>query len=157
MGDLRKPLVLVNGKIQRLQPGDFLKEVDSVVLQNDEAGSLIFGNVCYLSGDGQVMKAIADAAGAAKTIGLVLNSTVISAANADIITNGVMAGTDTQWDAVFGTTGGLSAGTTYYLSDTVAGKGTDTSPELTGNYSVELGIALSITTFLVSIKQPILL
>lgn len=161
MGELRKPLVLVNGKIQRLQPGDYLKEASNIVLQNDEGfDNLPFGTVCYLSGDGQVKKAIADNSDVAiKTIGLVADaSDVIVGANANIMTEGVLTNTDsTAWDNAFGTSGGLVAGTTIYLSNTVAGKGVVTPPDLQSHYLVELGMAISVNSFLVNIQRPILL
>lgn len=157
---LRKPLVLSGGQIQQLQTGDTLDAAQSggdvIVLTNDEAGALIQGNVVYMDAVDGVKKAKADAAGTAKPVGLSVGAPA-AAASGQIMIAGILTLTTAQWDAAFGTTGGLAFGTLYYLSAATAGLGTVTAPSTVGNYVVELGIALSTTELLVRIRQTILL
>ncbi len=157
---LRKPLVQVGGQIQQLQSGDTLDAPQSggdvVVLTNNEVGALIPGNVVYSDTAGTCKKARADAAGTSKPVGLATQS-INAAAAGPIMVSGILTLTTGQWDSAFGTTGGLTAGTIYYLSAATAGLGTVTSPSTTGQYSVELGIALSTIDLMVRIRQTILL
>jgi hypothetical protein len=161
MGSLRKPLVLVDGKIQRLQGTDYIQEANYITLLNNESPALTFGDTVYLSITGECARAIADNTDVAiKIVGMVTNSSVTSGNPASIIQSGVLKGTEAQWENAFQLTpssGGLVAGTIYYLSDGTVGKGTGTPVETVSHYHVKLGIALTSTDFLVDIKEPILL
>lgn len=157
---LRLPLVLNAGQIQQLQSGDTLLAPQSggdvIVLTNDEAGSLIQGNVVYADANDGVKKAQANASGTSKPIGLSVGAPA-SSASGQIMVNGILALTTGQWDAAFGTTGGLTFGVDYYLSPTTAGLGTATAPTTVGQYVVVLGRAISTTELMIEIKQSILL
>lgn len=157
---LRKPLVLNAGQVQQLQAGDTLDAPQSggdvIVLTNDEAGALIQGNVVYADANDGVKKAKADAAGTSKPIGLSVTAPA-AAASGQIMVSGILTLTTGQWDAAFGTTGGLVFGTIYYLSAATLGLGTVTAPTTVGQYVIELGIAISSTEFLIRIRQTILL
>ena len=157
---LRKPLVINAGQVQQLQSGDTLDAPqaggDIMVLTNDEAGALIQGNVVYMDAVDGVKKAKGDAAGTSKPVGLSVG-TPAAGATGQIMIAGVLTLTTGQWDAAFGTTGGLTFNTVYYLSAASAGLGTVTAPTAVGSYVVELGIALSTTELFVRIRQTILL
>lgn len=157
---LRKPIVLVAGQLMQLQAGDTLDAPqgggDQVVLTNNNAGTLVPGTPVYAVANDAVDKAKADASATKNVIGLTAAS--ISAAAAGPITiGGILTLTTGQWDASFGTTGGLTKDVRYYLSAATAGLGTSTAPSTVGQYVVEIGVAISTTELKVDIKQPILL
>jgi len=137
---LRKPLVINAGQIEQIQAGDTLDavvtEIDVVSMTNNNANSIVIGAPVYCESAGNVDLAQADASGS-------------------IQTDGVLAATTAQWDAVAGTTGGLAAGTIYYLSAVDVGEITATAPTTGGQFVVRIGLALSATELEISISQPI--
>lgn len=137
--------------MQQLQAGDFVQSVDAIQQTNDEASSLLFGTPVYNDVDDGVKKASAGSAVAKNVIGLVANGTIAAGTQGAVLLSGPLTGTTGQWDAVFGTTGGLTKGTHYFLSET-AGAGTDICPSNGGSYVVELGVATSPTTLV--LKAP---
>lgn len=152
----RKALVLGDdGLPQQLQPGDYLGEVDYMSLTNGEAGSLVCGQPVYLLSADTVKKARANAAGTATCIGLVADTTVLTGQPANIQSDGVMALTTAQWDAVTGGSGGLTTGSIYFLSTATAGAIVTTVPS-TG-YNQVIGKAISTTELLIRIGQVITL
>lgn len=157
----RKPLVIVNGIIQQLQSGDTLdapvSEVDVVSKQNDNASAITIGQPVYVKSNGNVDLARANALGTSNVLGLVRDSSIASSAVGLIQTDGVLTATTAEWDAVTGETGGLTAGSVYYLSASTAGRLTTTAPTSSGQLVVRVGVALSNTELEISIDQPILL
>jgi len=141
----RKPLVLVNGEVQELATSDSLSatvtEVDAIT--KVAAATLIAGQVVYASSATDVNKAAANADATAKPIGLA-TAAISSAASGSIQTSGVITLTTGQWDALCGTTGGLTVGTVYFLSAT-AGLLTSTAPSTSGHYVSPVIVALSTT------------
>lgn len=160
---LRKPIVLVNGQLQVLQAGDTLSvagvsQGNILQLTNAEAGAIVIGAPVYAFGNDQVKKAKADAGATSNVIGLVADASITNGVAGSIQTDGTLAATTGQWDAAFGTSGGLTAGTRYFLSAATAGLGTATPPSSVGQYVVELGIAISTTELILAAPfQPILL
>jgi hypothetical protein len=160
---LRKPLVLVQGVVQQLQSGDTLDAPQSggdVLAQtNDEATPIVIGTPVYNDVADGVKKGKADAATTARVLGLVRDASITNGVSGAIQVNGVLGFTSTaQVDASFGTTGGFTVGTRYFLSPTTAGLGTVTPPSTGGQYVVELGVAVStIELNLSSPFKPILL
>lgn len=159
---LRKPLVMNAGQVQQLQSGDTLDAPqaggDVIAQTNDEVGAVVIGTPVYNDVNDGVKKAKADASGTKDVIGLMRDVTTAGAASGQVQTNGVLTATTAQWDAAFGTTGGLTKGTRYYLSAGTAGLGTSTAPSTVGQYVVELGIAISTTELALSSPfRPILL
>lgn len=159
---LLKPLVISSsGQVQRLQSGDTLDAPQSggdvIVLTNDDVGANVIGAPVYMDAADGFKAARANASGTTKAIGLVAAASIASAGTGPVMVNGVLTATTAQWDAAFGTTGGLTFGTIYYLSDATAGKGTVTAPTATGSYVVRLGVALSTTELMISIQPAILL
>jgi len=159
---IRQPLVIVNGLIQQLQSGDTMNAPqaggDIVSQTNDEAGSIVICTPVYNDVNDGVKKAKADAAGTASVIGLMQSVTTATTVAGNVMTSGILTATTGQWDAVFGTTGGLTKGTRYFLSPTTAGLGTATAPSTVGQLVVPLGVAISTTELkLDGVYSPILL
>lgn len=157
----RKPLVMVNGQIRQIADGDTLdavvQEVDVVSVVNSDAGALVGGNVVYVSGPGEVTAAQADDATEARVLGLVMDASVIAEAPATVQVSGVFTQSTTLWDAVAGTTGGLTPGAYYYLSAATPGELTETAPSTEGQYVVTVGLALSTTEMQIVDRQSVLL
>jgi len=159
---VKKPLVLgANGKPQQIQSGDTINvpsaQTNVVQAQNAEAGAIVIGAPVYMFAAGQVKKGQANAAGTANLLGLVYDVSISNGATGGIATDGVLTATTTQWDAVAGTTGGLTFGTTYFLDPTTSGKITSTPPTTVGQLVVAIGVALSTTDLLIDIETEILL
>ena len=154
----KKPLVLgADGRPQQLQSGDTLGITSETgQLSQTADATLIAGNVVYTTAADHVGKAKADAAGTAFGVGLA-TAAITSAAAGIIQYNGIVTLSTAQWDVAFGTTGGLTFNTTYYLSPTTAGLGTGTCPTTVGQYVVILGKAISTTELLLNIDEPVLL
>ena len=101
----------------------------------------------FASAAGSINKAQANAAGTSVVVGMVYDVSIAAAAVGNYAVAGFMTATTTQWDAVAGTTGGLAAGTRYFLDPTTAGKMTATVPTTVGQTIVVIGIGLSTTDF----------
>jgi uncharacterized membrane protein len=119
---------------------------------NGEASSLIIGTPVVLN-SGQFFNAIANNSNKIRVVGLVLDTSVSSGTTGNVQTSGIFSATTTQWDAITGGSGGLSPGP-YYLSLT-SGQLTNSSPISTGQYVVEIGLALSSTKLKLQIQSPI--
>lgn len=154
---IQKPLVIISGQIQQIPPGDTLSaaasEVDVVSLT--AAATVVAQCPVYISAANTFNKAAAGASGTAKVFGFTQSAVAISTAGL-VQTDGVVSGTTGEWDAVAGTTGGLTAGTTYYLSAT-AGLITATAPSTVGSYVVSVGVAVSATDLEINISSSVLL
>jgi hypothetical protein len=157
----RKPLVIIDGQVQQLSSSDTLDAVyleqEQVILTNGETGSVIIGEPVYISAASTAKKAKADASGTTKAVAFVKDVTITTGTTGAYLTSGILTATTGQWDAVAGTTGGLTFNTKYYLSKDTAGRITATAPTVAGNYVCPLGIALSTTEFRIGISEPILL
>src|SRR6266436_2151649 len=144
----RKPLVFVNGQIENLQPGDTISVVatgGAVVTQtNYEVAPIVIGTIVYNDANDGVKKAKADASGTKDVIGLVYDTSITNGVAGTIQVDGIFAfANTTQVDAIFGTTGGFTVRTRYFLSSATAGLGTSTAPSTQGQYVVEVGMAIS--------------
>lgn len=143
---IRTPLVLNAGRIQQLQAGDSLPATPELrTFTNDNAGSLVIGAPVYMTAADHVDKAKADATGTCDVIGLVYDATIATTVAGNVQVDGVFVATTGQWDAVAGTSGGLTFNTIYYLDPATAGKITATPPATAGQFSVLVGRALSTT------------
>lgn len=154
----RIPLVLNAGRIQQLQSGDTLNatvaENNTITLTAD--ATLAAGAPVYASAADHVNKAKADASGTVRVLGLA-TAAITSGATGGIQTSGIVTLTTSQWDAICGTTGGLTYNVTYYLSAGTAGLLTSTAPSTVGQYVKEVGIAISTTELLITTPPEILL
>jgi hypothetical protein len=152
---LKKPLVLNGGQIEQLQSTDYIAGVDIPQFTNGNAGSIVIGTPVYSSANSTVDKAKADAVGTANVIGLVFDSSVAASSSGGVILDGILVATTGQWDAVAGTSGGLTRDTMYYLSAATAGLLTATAPSAAGQFVVCVGIALSTTEMKIDIKPRV--
>lgn len=154
---LRKPLVLINGIPTQIPGNDVLDatlaEVDQINMSNGEAGAIVIGTPTYISAANTVKKAQANASGTTDVLGLVRDTSVAAAAQASVQTDGQLTATTTQWDAVTGGTGGLTAGAVYYLSASTAGQLTATAPTTSGQFVIRIGKAISTTIMDIQIGQ----
>jgi len=160
---IRQPLVLgSDGTVQQLQSGDTIQAPTNTpsirsVTNSESSASLSFGMPVYSSGADAVKRAQANAKSTAKLAGLVYDPTIAAGASGNIAQSGVLVGTTAQWDAVAGTTGGLTFGTLYFLDPANIGKITSVVPSTIGQCNVLVGTALSPTELEIQIAQPILL
>ena len=156
---LRKPLVINAGQIEQLQAGDTLdaivSEVDIVSMTNNNASPIVIGAPVFCDAASGVDLAQADASGTVEVLGLVAEVSIGAASSGSIQTDGILAATTTQWDAVAGTTGGLTAGAIYYLDESTAGFLTETAPSSVSEFVARVGKGISTTEMEITISQPI--
>ena len=151
----KKPLVLNSGQIEQLQSTDYIANNDIPQLTNGNAGSIVICTAVYASGANTVDKAKANAVGTTNVIGLVYDATIVAAASGGVLMDGILSATTGQWDAVAGTTGGLTRDTIYFLSSATAGLLTATAPTSVGEFVVSVGIAISTTELKIEIQPRI--
>lgn len=151
---LRKQIVYnaSTGKAEVLQTGDYVSSTDIPTYINGDSGSHIPGQVVYPSAAGTVQKARANAAGTMPAIALA-QTTVANGVSGAYQSDGTISLTTAEWDAVAGTTGGLTAKTEYFVSGATAGLLTATPPA-TG-YAQPVIIATSTTDAIINV-QPAL-
>lgn len=158
---LRKPLVINNGNIQQLQSGDTLDavvtEVDHIDVTNNQGATINICQPVYVDAAGTVKLAQADALATSEVLGLVKDSSIGSGNSGTVQTDGKLTATTGEWDAVTGGSGGLTAGSVYFLDPDTAGNLTDTAPTTTGDLVARVGLAVSTTELVISRQPPILL
>jgi hypothetical protein len=147
------PLVITNGQIERLQPGDHIDLSNGVTKNNNTGSTLNIGTPVYVNG-GNAVKAQADSQSTVRVAGLV-SVTTANGNPVDIVSDGVLPATTGEWDAVTGGTGGLTEGADYWLSATVAGQLTTTAPDSAGEFVARVGHAMSDTEMELEVAQPI--
>jgi hypothetical protein len=158
----RIPLVLVNGKIQRLQSSDQIT-VNTAYTQirtrtNTNGSSIVIGGPVYQSTTAEEVKyARANAESTSQVYGLVYDTSISDTATGSIATDGPLVATTGQWDTITGQTGGLTPGSTYYLSAATAGRLTTTAPDTAGQTVCKVGTAVSTTEMEINIESYILL
>lgn len=155
----RKPLVIIGGAIRQLPPGDTVdaasSEVDVIALTNEGSVDAPIGSPVYISGDNAFQLARANAGATVNAIALVRDPNIPAAANGYAQTDGTLTATPAQWDAITGESGGLVAGSTYFLSAAAAGQLTRTAPVTQGEYVLQIGKAVSAETLEITITVPI--
>lgn len=154
---VKLPLVMgPAGFPEQLQSGDSIAAVETGQVTLQFTSNAVPGNVVYPDGAGTVDLARANATGTSKALGL-STGTVSAASSGQVQVNGIVTLTTAEWDAVAGTTGGLTAGTYYFLSTATAGHMTSTPPSTVGQTVQKIGQAISTTSMNVMISDPILL
>jgi len=148
---IKKPLVITNGNIERLQPGDSL-DLERTVTKTAN-GALPIATPVYTQG-GNATPAQADSQPTTRVIGLV-QAAAADTDPVEVQVDGIVEALSTEWDAVTGETGGLTEGAQYYLSADTAGQLTQTAPDAFGEFVVPVGVALSATEMDVEIGAPI--
>lgn len=119
---------------------------DALIVPNPTGGAVVVGKAVYLLANGTGI-ALADANGTAPArnlLGLVSVGAAGAGGNVNVQQAGDLTLTTAQWDAVAGTSGGLTANTEYYLSGT-PGAITATVPATTGDTDIVVGVAKSTT------------
>lgn len=103
--------------------------------------------------DGTVIPGRANAETTSLAVGMTAGRAVVGG---DVLVqlDGPLHLTTAQWDAVTGGSGGLVAGTPYYLSADVEGLITDVIPINVGEFVVPVGVALSSTDLLIKTGSP---
>lgn len=119
---------------------------DAILPEVTAAANIAARDIVYVSAAGTVNLARADNATTQRAFGIA-PAAIASAGTGAILTVGIV--TSTGW--------GLTAGSIYYLSPTVAGGITTTAPSSAGQYIVPVGIALSTTQLMFHPKASILL
>ncbi|MHC4372126.1 MAG: hypothetical protein ACYSW8_31355 [Planctomycetota bacterium] len=150
---MKKPLVITDGQIERLQSGDRLDLSNSVNKNNNTGNTLNIAQPVYVNGV-NIALAQADAQSTVRVAGLMQADTTNNAAG-DVITGGVFEATTGEWDTVTGESGGLTAGADYFLSAATAGELTQNAPNSAGEFVVPVGHALSTTEFEIEIQPAI--
>jgi hypothetical protein len=152
---LKKPLVITAGQIEQLQAGDRVASPTIFNRLNANAGPIIIGTPVYVPGDGSVDKARANATATKDVLGLVADVSIANGVPGAIQSDGVLAASTAQWDAVTGQSGGLTPGSIYFLDSATAGKLTVTAPTADGEFVCRIGLATSTTELEISILTPI--
>ena len=148
----KKPIVITQGRFERLQAGDFIDVGNTITKTNNTGNSLVVCTPVYISSN-SVIPARADNQATSEAAGLVAG-TAADTQPVDVNVDNILVATTAEWDAVTGQTGGLTPGI-YYLSKDTAGRMTATAPDDDGEFVVRLGRALSATEFEIEIAQPI--
>ena len=159
---VKKPLVLgTSGHPEVLQAADTILAntslTDTETLTNGGGSPAVIGSVVYISAGDTFQLAQANAAAASKAYGLVFDPSIAAAASGAVATDGIVTATTGEWDAVAGTTSGLTPGADYFLSAATAGRLTSTPPAAVGQYNTYVGTAKSSTALSVSIRESIAL
>lgn len=103
---------------------------------------LAAGDMVYVSGSGEVSKAVATSEVGHVAIGAA-KAAAMSGSDAVIVIQGVVEGYT-----------GLTAGSLYYLSET-AGEVTDTAPTDEGSYVLPVGVAITDTSLAINVLSAI--
>lgn len=125
----------------------------TIDMQNDAGAAITIGQAVYVSAAGQVKLAVANAPTTKNVVGLAFSTSTANGATGKVITAGSLTASTVQWDAVTGQSGGLTAGSTYYLSNATAGRITTTPPS--SGYIAPIGIAASSTVLVLNIGTTV--
>ena len=155
---LKKPVVLnTDGTFELLQAADTLDAAvsiaDEATLTNSSAGAIAIGTPVYVSAANACQPSRANASGTAKVIGLVSATTISAAATGTIRKDGTLTASTVQWDAITGQTGGLTPGSSYFLSEATTGRLTTTAPVV--GWVLPVGVALSTTDFEIQVGDRV--
>jgi len=153
---LKKPLVLANGELEQLQPGDTILQVTLFERTNGSVSALPKCTPVYATiTAGEVQEAQADAAATKDVLGLVADTSIAASADGAIQSDGVLEASTAEWDAVTGEAGGLTPGDKYYLDAATAGMLTRTVPSNSGEFVAMVGVAISTTELEISIRSTV--
>lgn len=161
----RRPVYIdtTTGELTRFSATDtFANEVDFLTVTNPAAAAagandIPPGSPVYCLSAGQVAKAKADALSTAKVLALATETIPEDNGSGVTQTDGRLTLTTSQWDAITGQSGGLTACSKYYLDPATAGRLTTTAPSADGQILSPVGTAESSTVFEISIGTRIAL
>lgn len=97
---------------------------------------------------GEVTQTAASAAASARVLGLMIQASAEAGEHALVQFAGPVELPTTVWDAIAGTSGGLTPNTPYFLSNTLGKLATSA-----GTVAVQVGIAISPTTLMLQIEK----
>jgi hypothetical protein len=130
-------------------------DVDSANMSfftNNEPATMAAGSVVYSDGTDSVRKAVANVDAMSLVVGMA-SADIFTRTKGYIVTMNEVVLTTSQWDQITGRSGGLVAGSKYYLSNSVAGMITQSLP--TSGYIVMVGKAVSPTKLLFTPRSRI--
>lgn len=143
----KKALTIYDGKIGQLKDTDFIGEVNLATTINPSLATIVAGSPLYQTTTAsESLKAQANAVATSKVNGFFV-ADVLTTASGSVQDSGTLVLTTAQWDAITGQTGGLTAGSEYFLDPATAGKMTTTAPTTSGQFVQSLGVASSTTDF----------
>jgi hypothetical protein len=125
-------------------------EVDLV---NDEATTVVAGTPVYLYAAGHFKKAKADDIATGRAIG-VAKADIAAGATGKVQLGNTLTLTTAQWDAICGTSGGLSFDVPYYLDAATAGHLTPTPPNVAGQVKQQVIVGVSPTIAIIDRTVP---
>ena len=112
------------------------------------------GTPVYKQSTGMVAPAIASAIGTSTLLGLAVNPAQ-PGQPVDIQWGGSVKLSNAQWQQVLGTSsGGLTTGSQYYLSESVAGRLTTVPPTNEAHFIVQVGVAEFIDSMFIQLGAP---
>ena len=152
-----KPLVEKDGEIERLQPTDSL-DVGADTYQNIFTSTAIPGQPVYADSNTSVQLAQANASVTSKVVGIAKEGVTLGNPG-PVVHDGLIELSTSLWDNVTGQSGGLTLGSTYYLSDVTAGMllvQTNLATIGQGETVVPIGQAISDTEMLIKLRRTIL-
>lgn len=130
---------------------------NTIRLLNDEGSTLFRGQPVYSDAESGVRLAAADNSESAIVSGLVADASIAADDGGSIRVAGLINAEPAEWDAVCGTTGGLTFNTVYYLHPSIPGRLTAAPPSASGTQLVPVIRALSSTQASIVIRPPILI
>ena len=134
-------------RVTTLETNILLKSEGVTVKTNNNASPIVICSPVYSDGSTTVDLARANAVGTSRVLGLVASTSISASATGNIVVDGLFTATTAQWDAVTGQSGGLTAGSLYYLSAATAGRLTTTPPSGSGEVIQPVGEATSTVEF----------
>lgn len=126
-------------------------------LANANAATVLMGQPVYSSGAGLFNLAIASAVATGRVIGVVAVASIAPNVIGPYQDDGTVMQLTSLWDAICGTSGGLSPDVVYYLSPTTAGMLTSVAPTTRGQVVMPVLIGLSPTQAQVALGPLVLL
>lgn len=150
----KTPLVITAGQVEQAQLGDNFGNIIS--RQNGSGATITRGTPVRAQSATDFRRALATSVDNAEVVGFCVTVSAANGANFLCQTDGVVEATTSEWDAVTGGSGGLTAGSDYFLSVS-PGQMSTTPPSSDGQVVVKLGRALSTTELRIDIGTAVLL
>lgn len=141
----------------REMPLNLVEAIDALAtpdfeLRNISGTAIAKLSPVVLTGSSTVILANGSSLALSRVLGLAMGA-IAPGAIGGVRRDGVISGTVGEWDAIAGTTGGLVAGSYYFLNVSEAGKITSSPPN--SGQLVKLGIAKSSTELVLDISEPV--
>ena len=132
---------------------------ETVVLTNGDSVPLVIGTPVAVISPGTVQRAVANDPALTRAFGLVFDQSIAPGNSGQVMTDGELIATTSQWDLITGQVGGLTTQAFYYLDPSTPGKLSISAPPSTntGRFVVQIGQAYAPTSLEVRIQQSILL